>query len=412
MKKTFIFGLIAAALGFTACSSEDDLNVNDNNQKKGMVLRATVEQPTESRATFTDNEGVWQFAFATGDNVSVTNNDITPDFYTFTNEGTEFKCEDAKAAEGPVAWYAYFPSNEVSLVGQSGTKADVANKYALAGATASATTGEEGLNITMSPKVAILVINNQKGTIDINVKNSETEWVKGLKANNDGFNVTTSTTQQNLLSVTTKGTYYVAVPAGVQLAVKYGDKVIKSTGTSGLTAGKYYNLTIATTGTAEATIDDVKTNVNWVQLWENGPKFAEYNYGAEKAENYGTIITGTKAQGIKYFGDNWRLPTTEEYEALIANCTYEWITVSDVAGLKVIGKDEYSSNSIFLPAAGYSAASSATEVGVLGFYWTSTSQSTNKYDCLNFCNLISSPDVSIIEQRSAIKQSVRYVLAE
>ena len=55
MKKTFIFGLMAAALGFTACSSEDDLNVNDNNQKKGMVLRATVEQPAESRATFTVN---------------------------------------------------------------------------------------------------------------------------------------------------------------------------------------------------------------------------------------------------------------------------------------------------------------------------------------------------------------------
>ena len=412
MKKTFIFRLIAAALGFTACSSEDDLSVNnkDNNQKKGMVLRATVEQPAESRATFTDNEGTWQFAFATGDNVSVTNIDMTTDFYTFTNEGTEFKCEDAKAAEGPVTWYAYFPSNEVSLVGQSGTKADVADKYALAGKTASATTGEEGLNITMPPKVAILVINNQRGTIDINVKNSATTWVSGLAANEDGFNVTTSTTKQSLLSVTTKGTYYIAVPAGIQLAVKYGDKVIKSTGTSGLTAGKYYNLTIATTGTAEATIDDVKTNVNWVQLWENGPKFAEYNYGAEKAENYGEYITGTKAQGIKYFGDNWRLPTTEEYEALIANCTFEWITVSDVAGLKVIGKDEYSSNSIFLPAAGYSL-NGAKEVGVGGYYWTSTSQSTNKYDCLTFYNL-ASPDVDIIDEPGTRKQSVRYVLAE
>ncbi|MBQ0104106.1 MAG: hypothetical protein KBS99_08060 [Prevotellaceae bacterium] len=409
MKKTFIFGLIAAALGFTACSSEDDLNVNDNNQKKGMVLRATVEQAVGTRATFTDNEGVWQFAFAVGDNVSVSNIDMFPDFYTFTNEGTEFKCEGAKAEEGPVTWYAYFPSNEIDLTNQSGTKADVANKYALAGATTSATTGEEGLNITMSPKVAILVIDNQKGTIDINVKNGASTWVKGLTANADGFNVTTSTTKQNLLSVTTKGTYYIAVPAGIQLAVKYGDKVIKSTGTSGLTAGKYYNLTIATTGTAKATIGENNVDVKWIQLWEGGPKFAEYNYGAEKAENYGKYINGTNAQTKKYFGDNWRLPTTEEYEALIANCTYEWITVSDVAGLKVIGKDEYSSNSIFLPAAGYSANSGAKQVGVEGYYWTTSSQSTNYY-CITFSNL--PLDVQIIDDPGTRKQSVRYVLAE
>ena len=407
---------MAATLVFTACS-EDDLNGNNgasNSNQKGMVLRATVEQPGDTRATFTDSEevaGAWDFAFATGDQVSVNNMDMNLDFYTFTNEGTEFKCEEAKAVEGPVTWYAYFPSNEFSLVGQSGTKADVANKYALAGATASATTGEEGLNITMSPKVAILVINNQIGEIDINVKSSATEWVSGLTANNDGFNVSTPTTKQTLLSATEKGTYYIAVPAGVQLAVKDGDKTIKSTGTKGLTAGNYYNLTLIGYGTAKATISDVETDVNWVQLWKGGPKFAEYNYGAEKAENYGKIITGTTAQGKKYFGDNWRLPTTEEYEALIDNCTYEWITVSDVAGLKVIGKDEYSSNSIFLPAAGYSA-NSATDVGVGGYYWTSTSQSTNYYDCLTFCNLISSPDVKITDQRSAIKQSVRYVLAE
>ena len=413
MKKAFIFGLIAAALGFTACSSEDDLMVNNQNNHKGMVLRATVEQAVGTRATFTDaegEEGVWQFAFAVGDNVSVTNIDMFPDFYTFTNEGTEFKCEGAKAAEYEITWYAYFPSNEIDLTNQSGTKADVANKYALAGKS-SATTGEEGLNITMSPKVAILVIDNQKGTIDINVKNGASTWVKGLTANNDGFNVTTSTTKQNLLSVTTKGTYYIAVPAGIQLAVKYGDKVIKSTGTSGLTAGKYYNLTIATTGYAKANIGGSEVDVKWIQLWEDGPKFAEYNYGAEKAENYGEYITGTNAQTKKYFGDNWRLPTTGEYDALIANCTFEWITVSDVAGLKVIGKDEYSSNSIFLPAAGYSSASRAWEVGEGGYYWTSTSQRTKYYDCLTFYNL-NSPEVDIIEQLGTNKQPVRYVLAE
>lgn len=434
MKKTFIFGLIAAALGFTACSSEDDLNVNDNNQKKGMVLRATVEQPAESRATFTDNEGTWQFAFATGDNVSVTNIDMTTDFYTFTNEGTEFKCEDAKAAEGPVAWYAYFPSNEVSLVGQSGTKADVANKYALAGATASATTGEEGLNITMSPKVAILVINNQKGAIDINVKNSATTWVSGLTANNDGFNVTTSTTQQNLLSATTKGTYYVAVPAGVQLAVKNGNTVIKSTGTNGLTAGKYYNLTIFPFGQGEAEATGIG-KVKWIQLWKDGPKFAEYNVGVTdgKAESYGGYYswggseasstkdanTGTEKLGstedtaTKLWGGNWRMPTKEEFAALVnnENCTCEWTTVGEVNGCKITGKDDYASNSIFLPAAGYYSRGKLADIGDMCYYWSSmpnTQQTTHAYrlEC-------SSREQKIYENGSrTAPTTVRAVLAE
>ena len=428
MKKTFIFGLIAAALGFTACSSEDDLMVNNQNTHKGMVLRATVEQPAETRATFTDNEGVWQFDFATGDNVSVTNNDMTPDFYTFTNEGTEFKCEDAKAAEGPVAWYAYFPSNEIDLANQSGTKEDVANLYALAGATTSATTGEGGLSITMSPQVAILVINNQKGAIDISLTTAEIIdmgimgpmtmpfKIQGLKANGAGFDLNHGTNDTKFLSKTEKGTYYIAVPAGVQFVVKDGDTAIKSTGTSGLQAGKYYNLTIApaTTGTAEATIGENNVDVKWIQLWKDGPKFAEYNYGAanNKPEDYGTLKNGNTAADkdkvSALWGSNWRLPTPEEYEALIDNCTCTWTTIEEVNGYKITGKGTYSSNSIFLPAAGYIAARLNSQGGE-GHYWTSSGASS-----LWFYNL-GSPNVGIemyFDRSSSYKQSFRFVLAE
>ena len=242
MKKTLFFGLLAAALGFTACSNEDDLMVNNH---KVMVLRATVEQTAETRATFSDvegEEGVWQFDFAANDKVSVTNSAISDTYYTFTNDGTQFRSEDAETTTSAATWYAYFPSNEISLVGQSGSREDVAKKYALAGKTETVTTGEEGLNITMSPKVAILVINNQKGELNINVKNSADTWVTGLKANADGFTVITESTLQNLLSVTEFGIYYIAVPAGVQLAIKDGDTVLKSTGESGLKAGCYYQI--------------------------------------------------------------------------------------------------------------------------------------------------------------------------
>ena len=243
MKKTLFFGLmVAATLGFTSCGNDDEA-VLDEATQQGMVLRATVEQPAEARAIINASQDVWKFEFTKDDNVSVTNTAISK-YYTFTNDGTQFKSADAKAEDTNVTWYAYFPSHTIDLTNQSGNMTDVPSKYALAGETASVTTGKDGLSITMSPKVAILVINNQKGAIDINVKTSETDWVSGLTAADaDGFGVTTSTSRQNLLSVeTAKVTYYVVVPAGVPLSVKNGDTVVKST--KGLAVGHYYELTV------------------------------------------------------------------------------------------------------------------------------------------------------------------------
>ena len=270
MKKTFIFGLIAAALGFTACSSEDDLNVNDNNQKKGMVLRATVEQPAESRATFTDNEGVWQFAFTKGDVIKVTNKEIigADKFYTFTYDGEKFVSEDAVPTKTAVRWYAYYPSNEVSLVGQSGKWEDIADMYVMSGSTpygSGDVTGEDGLDITLEPKVAILKIINKKGSIDINVKTGGKAWASGYKTSSLGItdpmlSCYSEYTKQTLLNTMEKGTYYIAVPARQQLAIKNGDEVLKSTGENGLQAGKYYELVVEDYFKIKAMHDPENTN--------------------------------------------------------------------------------------------------------------------------------------------------------
>ena len=400
MKKTFIFGLMAAMLGLCACSSDDDFS---GNTQKGMVLRATVEQKAETRATISD---AWQFAFASNDKVSVTNPTISGNYYTFTNNGSEFTCEDAQTTAEPATWYAYFPSNEISLVGQSGTKDDVANKYALAGATAESTTGKDGLNIIMSPKVAILVIKNQKGEININVKNSATTWVKGLAANADGFTVTDDTEQQNLLNVSATGTYYIAVPAGIQLAIKDGGNNIKSTSTSGLVAGKYYELTIVRPIRGKAYATGPNCDVNWVQLWEGGPKFAEYNIGAEnnKAEDYGgyynwgvsevqtsancdnyqsgtDALSGETDTATALWGSNWRMPTSAELSnaegGLFFECNCVWTenyNKTGVNGLLCKGKEgtAYADNSVFLPAAGYCRSDNVSYQSDHGRYWSST----------------------------------------
>ena len=147
-----------------------------------------------------------------------------------------------------------------------------------------------------------------------------------------------------------------------------------------------------TTGTAERT---GYINVNWVQLWENGPKFAEYNVGAanNKAEDYGgyycwgssidkasnpvynsgsDALTGTDDTATNLWGSNWRMPTKAELDSLIANCDVVWTTVNGVKGRKFTGKGDYASNSVFLPAAGYCYYGSSYESGDGGYYWSST----------------------------------------
>ena len=245
MKKTILFAMMAAVLGFTACSKEEP--AQPETTQKGMILHATVAQPEGTKATFTDNEGVWHFDFAEGDQIMVTNNDIDS-YYTFTYNGIDFISTDAEPSSEPARWYAYYPSKEISFEGQTGKWEDLANVYALVGSTPYGmdVTGKDGLAITMEPKCAILKIINKKGNINIFVKNGAKTWIKGFKAGGSSFDLLMGDkdTKQPLLSTTEKGTYYIAVPAGRQISIKDGDEVLKSTGTSGLQAGKYYELAI------------------------------------------------------------------------------------------------------------------------------------------------------------------------
>lgn len=245
MKKTYILGLMAAVLGFTACSSNDDA-VLPENKHEGMVLKASVEQAIETRATIDNATGTWTFDFSQGDEIWVKNDISKYAYSTFTKGANDFTSTNARPSDTPASWFAYFPNAQIELREQTGRIEDVANKYALSGATSEVTTGEFGLTIAMQPNVAILVIDNQKGAIDINVKNGPNSWVALLRANVDseGFEILTSGTKQTILTTDATGTYYIAVPAGVQLSIKDGDRVIKSTGVNGLTAGKYYNLAV------------------------------------------------------------------------------------------------------------------------------------------------------------------------
>lgn len=313
MKKFLYSVFMLAAVVLAACSNDDN---GDIQPKRGMILNASVEN-LSSRATMTDESGTWKFAFAVNDQVSVSNNKIS-NYYTFTNNGSQFTSTDAMVTTEDADWYAYFPGNEVDLTNQTGNFADVANKFAVAGKTAQTTTGEKGLSITLKSKVAVLrvVAVDKKGILDIHVKTADGKWVKGLtaKKNAADFTVSPSDTKTTLLhkaagEVKAGEINYVVVPAGVKIEIYNGDLLLNKTKDTGLTVGKYYTITSGPTkGTENATLANGTTEtVGWVQLWPGGPRFATQNVAKE--------MTWTEAAktGTDYvWGENWRTPTAEE----------------------------------------------------------------------------------------------------
>lgn len=300
-----------ATMVLAACSSDD---TTEPVVKRGMVLKANVED-TDTRATLTDNEGKWKFAFATNDEVKVGNDQVT-DYYTFKNNGTEFASADALQTTTPATWCAFFPGETIDLRNQSGAFADVAKNYALAGATASATTGSDGLTVTMKAKAAVLCIVgvNKDDILDISVKDAEGKYISGLKAdkNSADFKVETKDTKVSLLSKQGAGVYYVVVPAGVKISVYNGnkalysgDKTMSTTKADGLKAGKYYTLTTGMTkGFAKNSLGET---IDWVQLWPGGPKFAVKN-----VKEAMTWTDAVKTGDDFAWGKNWRTPTKDE----------------------------------------------------------------------------------------------------
>lgn len=334
MRKFLYSVLMLAAVVLAACSNDDN---GDIQPKRGMILNASVEN-LSSRATMTDESGTWKFAFTQNDQVSVSNNKISS-CYTFTNNGSQFTCAQAEVTKEAADWYAYFPGNGVDLTNQTGDFADVANKFAVAGGTAEATTGEKGLSITLKSKVAVLrvVAVDKKGVIDIHVKTADGKWVKGLTATKDAadFTVSTSDTKTTLLhraagEVKAGDINYVVVPAGVKIAIYNGDMLLNTTKKNeGLTAGQYYTITSGPTkGTETATLANGATEtVEWVQLWAGGPRFATKKNVAEEM----TWTDAAKTGKDYVWGENWRTPTAEEVEEE-GGLLFDWSTGQAKAG--------------------------------------------------------------------------------
>lgn len=161
-------------------------------------------------------------------------------------------------------------------------------------------------------------------------------------------------------------------------------------------------LVFAVAGCSRSIVDEGHTGV---QLWKDGPYWAETNIGAEKPWEYGYYFWWGDTIGYKrvggtwvasdgsssgfsfeskntptwdkdetdlrkegwttaggvlapkhdaahaHWGGKWRMPTDIELSDLIAYCDWEMVHLNYVTGYVVRGREDYASASIFLPCA-------------------------------------------------------------
>ncbi|MBR5209473.1 MAG: hypothetical protein IKV67_06430, partial [Paludibacteraceae bacterium] len=144
----------------------------------------------------------------------------------------------------------------------------------------------------------------------------------------------------------------------------------------------------------------------------SGLKWATWNVGASKVDEYGSYYTWAEVKtketfssddyftrtlsmqqqmkaGIidslrnltsKYdaatvnWGEDWRMPNSQDYEELIKNCKFYWTRLGTTYGMKVVGPN---GNKIFIPAGGMIGESGYYKFNLECLYWTSTLSNDN-----------------------------------
>ena len=114
--------------------------------------------------------------------------------------------------------------------------------------------------------------------------------------------------------------------------------------------------------------------------WRN-PEYEEGQFYDEWEQYYklGATMTGTNydVAHVKW-GDQWRMPTREEWTELIENCTWSWVAIDGVPGCRATSI--VNGNSVFFPAAGNMVDDKHTHDQTGCFYWSSSEYDGEPYE--------------------------------
>lgn len=123
---------------------------------------------------------------------------------------------------------------------------------------------------------------------------------------------------------------------------------------------------------------------NYYAWGETSPKSRYNSSNYYYSSNLATLPLNKDAANVNWGGD-WRMPTKEEQDELLNECTWTLTTQNGVKGCKVTSKKN--GNSIFLPAGGYKSNTSPTYAGLDGYYWSNYSDAPQIFSYYLFFSL-------------------------
>ena len=208
---------------------------------------------------------------------------------------------------------------------------------------------------------------------DISASNCLRNWVSGVAAT--GTFVKSSSASWNVTGVNgvpSGWTVLTAVPTpeavdlGLPSGIKWASFNIGASVPEGY--GNYYAW-----GETEA-----KSNYDWsTYKWCNGSdtSLTKYNNNI----SYGQVDNKTSLDleddvAHALLGGTWRIPNADEWDELLNNCTWTWITENGIKCRKIEGPN---GNSILLPTAGSIGGTTLVDVGSGGSYLSSSLNSSS-----------------------------------
>lgn len=129
-----------------------------------------------------------------------------------------------------------------------------------------------------------------------------------------------------------------------------------------------------------------KSDYSWeTYKWCTGTAISMTKYCTDteygSVDGLTTLSSSDDVATVKW-GKNWRMPTEEEFNELLYECTWTWTKQNGISGSIVTGP---SGKSIFLPATGYCDGTAFHSRISNGYYWSATLGTEYGNSAYNLC---------------------------
>ena len=109
---------------------------------------------------------------------------------------------------------------------------------------------------------------------------------------------------------------------------------------------------------------------------ETKNEYSDDNYSSASVDWANISSNATYDAATANWGGSWRMPTYDEIQELIHECTWTWTTQNSIAGFLVTGVN---GTSIFLPAAGYITTEEIYDETTQDYIWVTESYGVGSY---------------------------------